>query len=276
MAHIKNPERYWLKAHQHPRVKQLNEDLEFFFHHPFFFDMRIFDVISYINKNFQSFEYVTNYKPYYNQLMKTDNIIIDWTVNKIILIPFFDSIDNARTFNNIYYQDFPNYIIRNLKTIPSTEFLSIINSKRYNVIYFANQFINFINECEKNNSIKFVIDLLNYNISYNFKKSVTFNPSPIYHTIPGRDLPPVPPLIKASEVFADSRKLIDISPILKEKLISYLSGNITDDKLKWINNIFDSVFSYSEFVEIANNNKLLTLDLMNKTLSKKILNPEDS
>jgi hypothetical protein len=117
-----------------------------------------------------------------------------------------------------------------------------------------------------------VIDLLEYNVNYVIKKSVTFNPSLTYHTIPSRELKP------ETKPKVDTKMINFNDPnftILKKNLISYLSGNIQNDKLIWVNNIFDNIFSYSEFVKIASDNKQLILDMDNKVLIKVVLNPEE-
>jgi len=297
MAHIKNPERYWLKAYHDPKNQILNIDLEYFFQNPYSYEKRIFDVISYINNNYKSFNYVTNYRPYYITLTKLPNVIIDTRIQKIILIPYFYTVEHARSFYDPNYNDYYNYIINNLNTVPSNEFLQIINNRRFNIHYFANNFQFFINQCEKNNSIKIIIDMANYYVTYIIKKSVTFSESPIFHYIPK-----VEPSLQSSaselllktetlqepeskpesEIIRKPKKYnikININDptyiTLKKNLISYLSGNISRDKLIWINSIYDYVFSFPEFVDIANNNKLLKLDMKNKVLKKIISNPED-
>ena len=290
---IRNPKAYWGALHKLPINEQLNKDLEYFFQNQYVMNKRISDMFNKINYWRKIFDYVTNYENYHNELKKINNVVIDYINKKLILIPHFESIDHARTFNNKNYTEFKNYIENQFITIPSKEFLDYVNSSRFNVIYIMNNFVDCLTNCENNNSIKFNIDVINYKIDFVIQEKpiaselipasipasiiTQMHPPPLIkapsnilsHLIKpySGPLSPVPSLISASipkigfiNFYDESKKN------LKDKLIDILSGIPDKNKLVWINNLFDNIFSYPEFINIAKNNKNLHLDMTKKKL----------
>jgi len=165
MSTIKNPTAYWLCAYKNEKNKQFNKNLEYFLANPYSKEQRIFDIINVINTNGKQFEYITSYQPY-NQALKTiPNLIIDMHFEKLILIPNFTSLDNSRTFNDKNYHRFKIYIQNIFTSIPSEDFLNFINKDRYMFTYVANNFEKEITYCEKINSIKILINPMEYKIS---------------------------------------------------------------------------------------------------------------
>lgn len=272
MSALQNPKAYWKAAHNKPHYVKFNADFEYFLGNPYSTEDRIYDVIKNINSMKREYDYVTGYEPYYKCLTKLNNIIIDSTNKKIILIPEINSIDDAREFKNKKYNDFNHYIIRNLHTIPSESFINFINSNRLYVIYFANHFDKSISNCEKVNSIKMIVNLINYKIGY-----VKVPPPPLVPVPSALNVKSKPKRVQEPVQEPVKKKIfINFSDpkysLLKTNLTKYLSENPPDDKLTWINTIFDTIFSHPEFITLASNNENLYLDMPNKVLVR--INPD--
>jgi hypothetical protein len=222
MAHIKNPTAYWNIAHNSEKNKQLNIELEYFFTNSYSNEKRIYNLINHINTWGREFDYITNYEPYANILKSLPNLIIDHKNQKFILIPTFVSVDEARTFSNVNYYQFKKFIEDNLYNIPSIQFLEFINNNRYRVVYVANNFNEIISNCEKRNSIKISINLIDYNINYSIVPKVSVVEAPKTYTVPVVPVVPVVPAIpkiQTAPTISNTPKKVYIAPALRPKVV---------------------------------------------------------
>jgi hypothetical protein len=238
MAHIKNPTAYWNIAHKSEKNKQLNFELEYFFTNCYSTEKRIYNLINHINTWGREFDYITNYEPYANILKSLTNIIIDHKNQKLILIPTFFSFDEARTFSNVNYHQFKKFIEDNLYNIPSIQFLEFINNNRYRVVYVANNFNEIISNCEKRNSIKISINMIDYNINYTIVPKVSIVEVPKTYAVPTVPIVPVAPSVSTSVSTVpkntNTAKKVYIAPDLRPKIVESIpppkpvSDNILD------------------------------------------------
>jgi hypothetical protein len=386
MSNIKNPSAYWNNAHKSSKNQQLNIDLEYFISNPFSTEQKVFKVIESINYLGTQFQYVTEYQPYNNALKSLPNLIIDRENQKLILIPSFTSIDNARTFNDPNYIQFKRFIERNFNNIPTEDFINFINSDRLKFTYVANNFNQIITNCEKKNSITIGINPMDYKFNCTISapklvKSVYV--APHLREVPPIVTAPVPkpivvapalkPIVVAPALKPISKPIV-VAPLLKpiskaieeaaikspaeiwseigsaelmqefikedkcgkyiskdaiptpapvsilndtivtktnaaihsvggstkevskpnfinffdpklsklkDAVISELSGNPTDEKLAWLNNLFHNIFMYPDFLQLVTKNNYLIIDSENQKLIRKkfnvknIYNPEE-
>jgi len=219
MSHIKNPTAYWNYAHKSEQNKKLNIELEYFFTNPQSTQKRIYDLINHINYWGREFDYVINYEPYGNIIKSLPNIIIDHKNQKLILIPTFMSVEDARTFSNQNYNEFKKFIQVNFNNIPSKEFLEFINNNRYRVVYVANNFNEVISNCEKNNSIKISINLNEYNINYSIVQKVSLVEQPKTYAVPIVPVVPLVPTITKEPTTSNTAKKVYIAPALRPKVV---------------------------------------------------------
>jgi len=247
--YIRNPIAYWRSVHNNPEKKALNEDINYFFANPTAYNEKIYYLIEYINNNLPIFKYITEYEPFHYNFKLIKNIIIDYDDKKIIAKPNYNTIEEAKYMNIYLFMDFTNYIIKNFNSIPTENFLKMLNINYLDFIFVINNFMNYMNECENKYKIKFLINMDNYYITYKFVENL---PEP----------------------------WIDIDNpanyTLKNNIFKTLSGTVSNDQLEWLNRVFQNIFSYDIFVKAAQQNKKLVLDLKNKKLYRKVIfNPED-
>jgi hypothetical protein len=239
MSHIKNHTAYWNNAHKSLQNKQLNIDLEYFFKNPYSTEKKTFDLINHINYWGREFDYVINYEPYGNIIKSLPNVIIDHKNQKLILIPNLTSIDDSRTFSNSNYNEFKKFIEVNFNEIPSKEFLEFINNNRCRIVYVANNFNDVISKCEKKNSIKISINLIDYNINYTIVPKVTIVEAPKTYVVPVA--PALVPVIPSN---SNTTKKVYIAPALRPRIVEPPPKPIEVSKPK-SNNALDS-FGLSE------------------------------
>ena len=290
MSHITNPKNYWKRAHDDPANTVFNSDIEYFFQYPYSQVPRIYNVIDHINNHPTNFNYITGYKPYNNKLNSLNNIIIDYSNKKIILIPNFVSIDDTRAYNPKNCIKFNTFIKINFELIPSDKFIKFINANHFRFIFIINNFIDIIDKCERNNSIKFTIDLIDYKISYTIVQVqppplvpiLPLAPPPVTLSIPQQVVRGPPPLVKIEDGkiffnFDDPKNLP-----MKNKILQILTEIPTTNQLVWLNRFYDNIMQYDMFITLLKQNK--NLIIVNNTImireqpkphSKVTLNPED-
>jgi hypothetical protein len=317
MSHIINPIAYWNNAHKSDANKPLNVEFEYFISNSNLKEKRIYNLVESINKYTKNFDYVTNYEPYKKLLEKLQNIIIDYANQKIILIPSFFSSNEATNFKDKNYNEFRVYIQRVFNKIPSNEFLQFINSQKYTVDYIINNFNDSIVRCENKYSIKFIVSMIDSKISYvkNEKPIQQSILQPIQQSILPSVLSSdplkkyVPPHLRKNEdTFNDipdslisdfirddiengfilkestsksNTSLVNFNEethnILRKYIMNQLSVKPSDEKLEWLNNLYDSIIHHQEFIDKISNSSFLKFDLIsNKIIRKRfILNPEE-
>jgi hypothetical protein len=313
MAHIINPIAYWNNAHKNDANKRLNVEFEYFISNSNLKEKRIYNLVESINKYTKNFDYVTNYEPYKKLLEKLQNIIIDYANQKIILIPSFYSSNEATNFKDKNYNEFRVYIQRVFNKIPSNEFLQFINSQKYTVDYIINNFNDSIVRCENKYSIKFIVSMIDSKISYVKNEKPILQPiqqsiSPsVLSSEPLKKYVP-PHLRKNEDTFNDipnslisdfirddiengfilktsssksNTSLVNFNDethnILRKYIMNQLSVKPSDEKLEWLNNLYESIITHQEFIDKISNSSFLKFDLIsNKIIRKRfILNPEE-
>jgi hypothetical protein len=216
--------------------RSFNKKITYFLYNSDSNNQEIYKFVNKLNSSSSSFEYIINTKKY-NEIFLLNNIIIDINNKKIILIPNTDN-DNKKN-----YKELKQYIINNFINIPTEEFLNSINKNKNAVIYIKDNLQNVLYECENNNMIK--ISINDDKISYNrIEKKINWN-----H------------IQKENKLYNFIQQILNI-----------LIEKISDEKISWLNLVYDDIFSKEIFVNAIKQSNYLFLDTVNKRVIRKKLN----